>query len=347
MDEQTLSDIQSKIGYQFENPVLLKQAFISPSVTDATQNRVQNYQILEFIGDAVLGLSVVKNLAEEFCSVAKDGQFVSSLHEGHLSEEKIGMVKNERLAACSAALDLDAQLERAHGHLSHDHKNKQGDLIESILGAAAIDSHWNMEILSQIARNLLSHTEKSVSFVEKVRKCCQQKNLPPPRFSFWQTEARYDCIISVSMTDEVFVGNGKSAEEAQNAAAESAYRFIVSNGESAKKVAKPISSTATPVVVLYQKYLKKEICKPTYTFTQVKENKQLLWLCTLTLKESGECVSAKAASQRKAKQTAAQGMLTLLNKKAGTIARGQGLLRLAMDLRKKIERNSTAVRQLG
>ena len=42
MDESTLSFIQQKIGYQFVNPVLLKQAFVSPSLTDATQNRVQN-----------------------------------------------------------------------------------------------------------------------------------------------------------------------------------------------------------------------------------------------------------------------------------------------------------------
>ena len=69
MDEATLSFIQQKIGYQFVNPVLLKQAFVSPSLTDATQKRVQNYQILEFLGDAVLGLAVVKNLASEFCLV--------------------------------------------------------------------------------------------------------------------------------------------------------------------------------------------------------------------------------------------------------------------------------------
>lgn len=66
MDEATLSLIQQKIGYQFVNPVLLKQAFVSPSLSDAMQNRLQNYQVLEFIGDAVLGLAVVKNLLQNF-----------------------------------------------------------------------------------------------------------------------------------------------------------------------------------------------------------------------------------------------------------------------------------------
>ncbi|MBR4600687.1 MAG: hypothetical protein IKO39_11650 [Treponema sp.] len=75
MDETTLSLIQQKIGYQFVNPVFLKQAFSSPSLSAVTQNRVQNYQILEFIGDAVLGLAVVKNLASEFCHVDANGQF--------------------------------------------------------------------------------------------------------------------------------------------------------------------------------------------------------------------------------------------------------------------------------
>ena len=44
-----LDDVQEKIGYRFKNLALLKQAFISMSVTEASYGRVQNYQVLEFI----------------------------------------------------------------------------------------------------------------------------------------------------------------------------------------------------------------------------------------------------------------------------------------------------------
>ena len=77
MDDSKLSLIQEKICYKFKNPMLLRQAFVSPSLTDASQNRIQNYQLLEFVGDAVLGLSVVKNLVSEFCHIDEKGQFVS------------------------------------------------------------------------------------------------------------------------------------------------------------------------------------------------------------------------------------------------------------------------------
>ena len=56
MIDADILDIQKKIGYDFNNTTLLKQAFTSPSVTEASKHRLQNYQVLEFIGGAALYL---------------------------------------------------------------------------------------------------------------------------------------------------------------------------------------------------------------------------------------------------------------------------------------------------
>ena len=347
MDETTLSLIQQKIGYQFVNPVLLKQAFVSPSLSAATQNRLQNYQVLEFIGDEVLGLAVVKNLASEFCHVDSSGQFVSSATEGNLTEEKIRLVQNEKLALCSNALGFDSYLERAHGYFLHDRKNKKGDLIESVLGAVAIDSNWNMDILSRVASELLRYDKIAENATEKLQNYCKKNGLDLPIYSFWNCGSRYDCAVSLQSVNGLFVGNGKTVEEAQNAAVESAYTYLIEQNITKKKSVEQTEEnllntprkSPTAVEILNLKYIKKEIVQPNYSFAQTAENGKLFWSCTLTLNNEHQ-VSEKATTRKKAKQAAAKVMLDLLeNSKqeeksiSSRKLSGIGLLKKAMILR--------------
>jgi len=350
MDETTLSLIQQKIGYQFVNPVFLKQAFISPSLSVATQNRVQNYQILEFIGDAVLGLAVVKNLASEFCHVDASGQFVSSAPEGQLSDEKSRLVKNEKLAHCSNLLEFDSYLERAHGYFLYDRKNKKGDLIESVLGAVAIDSNWNMDVLSRVASELLRYDKLAENATEKLQIYCEKSGLDLPTYSFWNCGSRYDCAVSLQSVNGLFVGNGKTVEEAQNAAVESAYTYLIGQNVTKKKSVEQTGAnilntprkSPTAVEILNLKYIKKEIVQPNYSFAQTAENGKLFWICTLTLNNNEHQVSGKATTRKKAKQAAAKAMLELLeNSKqeeksiSSRKLSGIGLLKRAMILRKE------------
>lgn len=350
MDESTLSFIQQKIGYQFVNPVLLKQAFVSPSLSDATQNRVQNYQILEFIGDAVLGLAVVKNLSSEFCHVDSSGQFVSSATEGNLTEEKIRLIKNEKLALCSNALGFDSYLERAHGYFLHDRKNKKGDLIESVLGAVAIDSNWNMDVLSRVASELLRYDKPAENATEKLQNYCAEQGQDLPIYSFWNCGSRYDCTVSLQFVNELFVGNGCSEEESQKIAAELAYKYLImQNGvkkmsveQTEVNVLNISKKFLTPVEKLNLKYIKKEIVQPNYSFVQVTENGKLFWICSLSLNDNKHRVSGKATTRKKAKQAAAKAMLDLLeNSKqeeksiSSRKFSGIGLLKKAMILREE------------
>ena len=341
MDEATLSLIQQKIGYQFVNPVLLKQAFVSPSLSDATQNRLQNYQVLEFIGDAVLGLAVVKNLSSEFCHVDSSGQFVSSATEGQLSEEKSRLIKNEKLALCSNALGFDSYLERAHGYFLHDRKNKKGDLIESVLGAVAIDSNWNMDVLSRVASELLRYDKTAENATEKLQNYCKKNGLDLPIYSFWNCGSRYDCAVSLQSVNGLFVGNGKTVEEAQNVAVESVYIYLKKSVEqTGANILNSSKKSLTAVEKLNLKYIKKEIAQPNYSFVQVTENGKSFWICSLSLNDNKYRVSGKATTRKKAKQAVAKAMLALLeNSKQeeksipSVKPTGIGLLKKAMILR--------------
>lgn len=176
MAEFNIDDIQQKIGYTFQNPTLLKQAFTTPSVTVASKRKIQNYQVLEFIGDAVLDLAVVKNLVSEFCKIDSDGQMVSKTNEGKLTTRKQDFVKNETLYHCAKAIGLNKYINKAYGFCSYNHKTKKGDLIEAILGAVALDSNWNMEVLSEVTKEIFNQKNVKTARKNAIR---ENKNLSP------------------------------------------------------------------------------------------------------------------------------------------------------------------------
>ena len=52
---KALQELQEKIGYQFHEEVLLKQALTHSSFANEQKiNKLKNYERLEFVGDAVL-----------------------------------------------------------------------------------------------------------------------------------------------------------------------------------------------------------------------------------------------------------------------------------------------------
>ncbi len=54
--------IEEKIGYEFENKMLLQQAFTRRSYSN--EHNCEDNEVLEFIGDKVLDFIVVKILSE-------------------------------------------------------------------------------------------------------------------------------------------------------------------------------------------------------------------------------------------------------------------------------------------
>ena len=64
MDKKDLQFIQDQIGYYFQNTDLLQQAFVRRSY--AKEYGGEDNEILEFIGDTVLNLIVVKLLTEKY-----------------------------------------------------------------------------------------------------------------------------------------------------------------------------------------------------------------------------------------------------------------------------------------
>ena len=65
MKAEQYDEVESQIGYDFKNRLLLQQAFTRKSYTQETHDG-ENNEVLEFIGDKVLDLIVVKVLTEYY-----------------------------------------------------------------------------------------------------------------------------------------------------------------------------------------------------------------------------------------------------------------------------------------
>ena len=58
--------VEDQIGYEFKNKLLLRQAFVRKSYSE--ENGGENNEVLEFIGDKVLDMAVIRYLSKRYGS---------------------------------------------------------------------------------------------------------------------------------------------------------------------------------------------------------------------------------------------------------------------------------------
>ena len=158
MDSNDLKFVESRIDYKFKNTDLLQQAFIRRSYSKECGG--ENNEVLEFIGDKVLDMVVVKWLISQngfFCSQTKEfnrnndwDEFCSKRDEHQLTQDKKWLVCKETLAERIDIMGLAKFLIMGKGDSKNNIQNQPSvkeDLFEAILGAVALDSKWDMKVL--------------------------------------------------------------------------------------------------------------------------------------------------------------------------------------------------------
>lgn len=316
--------IQKILGYSFKNPTLLKQAFTNPSVTTASCDRIQNYQVLEFIGDSVLSLAVVKNFTKEFCKIDNEGQMICKTNEKKLSSLRQDFIKNETLAHCSKVLGLDKYIIRDYYHLSSDYKTKKGDIVESILGALALDCNWDFQIICSVVKNILKYKNIDVNYFEKIENFCQKRHLPEPNYAIYKRDDCFECYVSIPNANQIFKSQSDSELSAINKASKEAWIFLLKDDVSEYK---EINSIAE-LNIMNQKKL---ISKPIYNFELIQENTQNIWKCYATLEDLEYEFCSESTSKKEAKQLASNFLLNYIeNQKTENNSTKNGLLKLIM-----------------
>jgi len=174
--------LELKIGYNFKNPELLKEALRHPacSVTrKKNQTSPNSYERLEFLGDRVLGMVVADMLLRAF-TLEK---------EGDLAKRHAGLVRGEALAKVAVSLDLGDYLELPNNEsLQVERLNPSNleDACEALIAALYLDG--GLEIVQQFVENNWRNLLNSVKEPPKDAKTAlqewsQAKKLPLPKYN--------------------------------------------------------------------------------------------------------------------------------------------------------------------
>ncbi len=159
----SLEELEKRIGYEFKNKKLLRQAMTHSSFANEQKiNRLEDYERLEFLGDAVLELT-----SSEFLFSANP-----DMPEGKLTKLRSSMVCEPALAYCARELELGRYLLLGRGEEATGGRNRDSitsDAMEAVIGALYLDGGFEAArnfihrfVLSDLENKILFYDSKTV-----------------------------------------------------------------------------------------------------------------------------------------------------------------------------------------
>ena len=166
--------LEKQIGYTFSNKALLMQAFTHRSISAEPK---QNYELLEFLGDAVIDIVISQELMKDF----NDGD------EGFLTQKRSSLVQKSFLGSMGKKLNLLSHLdieETVDLHQDKIAERQAANLYEALIGAVFLDgglSPARSLILKTIWMNR-QEAWKAVNYKGQLIELCHILNIGNPRF---------------------------------------------------------------------------------------------------------------------------------------------------------------------
>ena len=159
MQQKPLEELEQKIGYSFQDKRLLRQALTHSSFANEQKiNKYDDYERLEFLGDAVLEL-----VSSEFLFRGNE-----NMTEGQLTRLRASMVCEQALAYCAREFGLENYILLGKGEEMTGGRTKDSiisDVMEAIIGALYVDNGME-EAKEYIHRFILSDLEHKQLFYD-------------------------------------------------------------------------------------------------------------------------------------------------------------------------------------
>lgn len=216
--QEEITKLEKTIGYQFGRKELLKQALTHSSFSNEQKiNKFENYERLEFLGDAVLELLSSRFFFDTY----------PEMSEGEMTRLRSSMVCEPALAFCARDISLGSYIllgkgEEATGGRERD--SITSDVMEAVIGAIYLDGGIEKAeefikkfILSDLKNKQLFYDSKTI-LQEKVQKAGKTlsyelvEETGPDHDKVFVVEARLDGVT-------VGRGQGRNKKTAQQQAA--------------------------------------------------------------------------------------------------------------------------------
>lgn len=133
MSNRRLCQLEEIIGYDFKDKNLLRQAMTHSSFANEHRlNKLVNNERLEFLGDAVLEITVSEYLYNNF----------TDMPEGEMTRNRASIVCEPTLAFCSRDIELGSFLLMGKGEELTGGRSRDSivsDAMEALIGAIYLD----------------------------------------------------------------------------------------------------------------------------------------------------------------------------------------------------------------
>ena len=347
MDNTDISYVEGQIGYHFRNPDLLQQAFVRRSY--AAENGGEDNEVLEFIGDRVLDLIVVKLLTDRFGWITDDtdwDEFACERTEAELTRMKKRAVQRDTLARRIEVLGLADHLIMGKGDERQQADRRESvreDLFEAIVGAAAIDCGWDLKVLEDLVGVMLDPDTTLFDGdednpVSAVNDWFWKEYEDYPEFHYGAAD-HSDQLVALGSTDvksknfwyedgspgwkmkpfkcvmeadgRKFIGFGTSKGLARRDVCALLLSYLIEN-DMLYTIRDEIKNPNRAEAISQLEILARRgyFSIPTYEFSQSSgQNGDPVWKCVCRIAEEEKSFSAKASVKKEAKKTAAYHML--------------------------------------
>ncbi len=220
--------LEAQIGYTFDDPSLLERALTHRSYLSEREGVEEDNQRLEFLGDAVLGLSVADALFRRDREV----------DEGVLSKRLARLVRRSTLARVAREVDLGEFLRLGKGEELSGGRERESvlaDAYEALLAAVYLDGGFEAAkgLVRQLQQELIEEAlqaRKPTDYKSRLQERTQRDEHIQPEYRIVGESGpahEKTFVAEVCVGGEQWgVGRGRSKQRAEQSAAREALESL-------------------------------------------------------------------------------------------------------------------------
>ena len=222
------SEIEQLLQYEFKDKDLLQEALRHSSyVNEIAEQQLRDNERLEFLGDAVLNLTVGHILMRNY----------PDIKEGDLSRSRANLVNESQLAETARSLRLGSSLLLGKGEIQTQGREKNSilaDAFEALMAAIYLDGGYDavyriIEKKFQPLIEQLDTTDSNYDYKSRLQERVQVDHGVIPNYSISREEGPdHDKTfwVALKVIDIETEGSGKSKKAAEQNAARKALEIL-------------------------------------------------------------------------------------------------------------------------
>jgi len=225
------TNLEERLAYRFTDRSLACRALTHPSWQHERNGDEEDYQRLEFLGDAVLGMVLAEMLYTRF----------PDWNEGDLSRFRAHLAGQGTLAGLARSLDLGGFIRLGRGEEQTAGRSKDSilsDVLEALIAAAYQDGGLEAarSLVARLFDGLLDAPGSRVvgrDAKSELQELLSARGLPPPEYRLAEESGpphdrrfRFQLLVDGSVAGE---GEGRSKKIAQQTAAARALERLSSD----------------------------------------------------------------------------------------------------------------------